>query len=390
MYYNDICMKVINTRVMKGPNYWSITNHKLIVMLLNLQEQENTTTNAIPGFYERLTALIPSLETHLCLDGTKGGFLNRVKSGTTLAHVVEHIALEIQSLAGMKVDFGRAVESDKRGIYHVVFAYEESRAGTFAANEAVAITEALLRGEPYDLNAAVKELQYIAEDDKWGPSTYSVIKEALNRNIPVTRLDDQSLVQLGFGAKQKRVQATIASTTGCIAVEIAGDKEATKRILESAEVPVPKGDVVYDEAELKEAIENIGYPVAIKPVDGNHGKGATIGIRSEEEAIEALKVAKHYSKRVIVESAVEGFDFRALVINYKFVAAALRTPACVTGDGVHNIRELVEMENQNPKRGHGHDKVLTLIKIDDATIHLLEKKGYTLQTVLPAGEEVYA
>lgn len=381
-------MKILEMKVMAGPNYWSINRHKLIVMLLDLEELENSPTNAIPGFYERLVSLIPTLGSHLCTEGKEGGFLNRVKCGTWMGHVVEHIALEIQSLAGMDTCFGRALETDKKGIYHVVFSYEEARAGKYAGKAAVRIAEALVKGEPYDLQADITELKYIHEEDKWGPSTYSVIKEAIDRNIPVIRLDDQSLVQLGYGSAQRRVQATIASTTGLIAVELAGDKEATKRMLESAEVPVPKGEIVYDEEELKEAVEYVGYPVAIKPVDGNHGKGATTNINSWEEAVEAMKAAKVYSRRVICESFIVGYDFRALVINGKFIAAALRTPAAVYGDGKHTIQQLIDLENQNPKRGVGHQNVLTLIKVDDATLHLLQKKGMTLETVPAAGEEV--
>jgi cyanophycin synthetase len=382
-------MKITEVKVMNGPNYWSITRHKLIVMLLDVEELEHSPTNTIPGFYQRLKDLIPTLESHLCTEGTKGGFLNRVREGTWMGHVVEHIALEIQSLAGMDTCFGRAVETDKKGIYHVVFSYEEPRAGKYAAKAAVNIAEALVKGEAYDLEADITKLRFIAEEDKWGPSTYSVIKEAMNRNIPVIRLDNGSLVQLGYGASQKRVQATIASTTGCIAVELAGDKEATKRILESASVPVPKGEIVYNEDELKEAIEYVGFPVAIKPVDGNHGKGATMNINTMEEAVEAMKAAQYYSRRVICESFLEGQDYRALAINYKFVAAALRTPAAVTGDGVHTIQQLIDLENRNPKRGQGHQNVLTLIKVDEPTLLLLQKKGYSLDTVLPAGEECY-
>jgi cyanophycin synthetase len=380
-------MKILEVKVMAGPNYWSIRRHNLIVMLLDLEEMENRPTDTIEGFYERLERLLPSLYEHRCAEGVPGGFFNRVKAGTWMGHVVEHIALEIQTLAGMDTGFGRTVETDQRGVYQVVFSYGTARAGKYAAKAAVQIAYALIKGEEYDLSADIKKLREIWEEDHFGPSTYSIIKEAIDRKIPFIRLDDDSLVQLGFGANQKRIEATIASTTSNIAVDIAGDKERTKKILENAEIPVPKGEIVCDELELKSVIDEIGYPIAIKPVDGNHGKGATTHINNYPDAMQAMKLAHHFSKRVICERFISGHDFRALVINYKFVAAAKRTPASVIGDGVHTIRELINRVNTDPKRGVGHQNVLTYIKIDVATIELLEKKGYNLATVLPAGEE---
>lgn len=382
-------MKIVDIRLLNGPNYWSIQRHKIVVMLLDLEELENSPTNTIPGFNQRLINLIPSLETHLCCEGTAGGFLNRVKQGTWMGHVVEHIALELQSLAGMDTTFGRTAETGKKGVYHVAFSYEEPRAGKYAAQASVRIAEALVKGETYDIEEDIQKLKKIADEEFPGPSTYSIIKEAQRRNIPFVKLNDHGIVQLGFGASQKRIQATIASTTGCIAVELAGDKAATKKILESADIPVPKGVIISNEEELKEALEYVGYPVAIKPVDGNQGKGATTEINTMQDALEAMNAAKKYSNRVICESSISGYDFRALVINYKFIAAAMRTPAAVTGNGTHTIKQLIEIENTNPKRGSGHSNVLTAIRADEATMHVLEKKGYTLETVLPVGEECW-
>lgn len=382
-------MKILELRVMSGPNYWSIQRHKLIVMLLDLEEMESKPTNTLPGFHQRLEKLIPTLSNHLCTDNVAGGFLNRVKCGTWMGHVIEHIALEIQSLADMDTCFGRTVETDKKGIYHIVFSYEEARAGKYAAKAAVKIAEALIEGQEYNVQADIDKLKQIAQEEHVGPSTYSIVKEAMDRDIPIIRLDDKSLMQLGFGARQKRIQATITSNTSVIAVDLAGDKEATKKILESANVPVPKGEIIYDEDDLESAIEYVGYPVAIKPVDGNHGKGATTEINNLEEAVKAFRAAKKFSNRVICESSISGYDYRALVINNKFTAAARRTPAAVTGDGIHTISELVDIENNDAKRGQGHQKVLTLITVDDATIDYLSKKGLTLETVLPAGEQCW-
>ncbi|OSZ82511.1 cyanophycin synthetase [Chitinophagaceae bacterium IBVUCB1] len=382
-------MKILDIKVMNGPNYWSVKRHKLIVMLLDLEELEERPTNLIDGFLERLQALMPSMYEHRCSEGVAGGFFSRVKEGTWMGHVIEHIALELQTLAGMETGFGRTRESDKRGVYHVVFSYYEAKAGIYTAKASVRIAEALIAGEPYDLQKDIQELREIREDERLGPSTGSIVDEAIKRKIPYIRLNRHSLVQLGYGKNQKRVQATVASTTSSIAVEIACDKEETKNLLEAAEIPVPRGRIIYDEEDLKAAIDKINYPIVLKPVNGNHGKGATTNIRTWDDAVVALAAAKKYGRAVICEKFVVGRDFRLLVINYKFVAAALRTPAAVTGDGKHTIQQLIDIVNQDPRRGYGHEKVLTSIKVDDFTIDILNKKGYTLDTVIADKEELW-
>jgi cyanophycin synthetase len=382
-------MKIIKLRVLSGPNYWSCYRKNLVAMLLDLEEIDQQPTNKIPGFYQRMRQLIPSLYSHRCSEGNPGGFFKRVEQGTWMGHVIEHIALEIQSLAGMEVGFGRTRESNTKGIYHVVFSYLDAEAGKYAANAAVNIAQALISNEAYDLDKDINALKDIWDTNRFGPSTGSIIEEAQRRKIPVIRLDDNSLVQLGYGCHQKRIEATIASCTSSIAVDIAGDKNTTKRLLESAEVPVPTGSKLNSEEELQDAINNIGFPVVVKPADGNQGKGATTNINSYSEALLAFAAAKKYSESIICEKYIPGDDYRALVINYKFVAAAMRKPAAVVGDGVHTIAELVELVNRDPRRGNGHENVMTRILIDDSTSQLLQKKGYTLQTVLPAGEECW-
>jgi len=374
---------------MNGPNYWSVKRHKLIVMLLDLEEMEDRPTNLIDGFLERMQALMPSLYEHRCSEGVAGGFFSRVKDGTWMGHVIEHIALELQTLAGMDTGFGRTRESDKRGVYHVVFSYYEAKAGIYTAKAAVRIAEALIAGEEYDLQKDIQELREIREDERLGPSTGSIVDEAIKRKIPYIRLNRHSLVQLGYGKNQKRVQATVASTTSSIAVEIACDKEETKNLLEAAEIPVPRGRIIYDEEDMQAAIDKIGYPIVLKPVNGNHGKGATTNIRTWDDAVVALAAAKKYGRAVICEKFITGRDFRLLVINYKFVAAALRTPAAVIGDGKHTIQELIDIVNQDPRRGYGHEKVLTSIKVDDFTMDILNKKEYTLDTILADKEELW-
>jgi cyanophycin synthetase len=382
-------MEILDIKVMKGPNYWSVKRHNLIVMLLDLEELEQRPTNKIDGFLDRLKALIPSLYTHRCSELVEGGFFSRVEEGTWMGHVIEHIALEIQTLAGMEVGFGRTRESDRPGVYHVVFSYYEAKAGIFAAKASVAIAQALVDGKEYDLAADIQKLRELREEERLGPSTGSIVEEAVRRRIPWIRLNRHSLVQLGYGKNQQRIQATVASTTSSIAVELACDKEDTKNLLEAAEVPVPRGMIVYDEEDLEQAVKKIGYPLVTKPLNGNHGRGATTNLKNWEELLEGMAIAKKHSRAVICEKYVTGFDHRALVINYKFVAAALRTPAAVTGDGEHTIAQLIDIVNSDPRRGFGHEKVLTNISVDAQTENILREKNLTLETILPAGETVW-
>ena len=382
-------MKILEIRAMRGPNYWSIRRHKLIVMKLDIEEFEDKPTNHIPGFPERLEKMFPTMYEHRCSEERPGGFFHRVKEGTWMGHVIEHIALEIQTLAGMDVGFGRTRGTGELGIYNVVFAYMEEKAGIYAAKAAVRICEAIAAGNDYDLQDDIQTMREIREDERLGPSTGSIVEEAQARNIPWIRLNRHSLVQLGFGVNQKRIQATVASTTSSIAVEIACDKEETKNILDAAGVPVPKGYIVYDEEDLEDAVRKVGYPIVLKPVSGNHGRGATINITNWEDAKEALVAAKRVSRGVICERFITGFDFRLLVINYKLVAAAKRTPAAVTGDGKQTIQQLIDEVNRDPRRGYGHEKVLTAIKVDEMTLNILKDKGLELSDVLPEGQILY-
>jgi cyanophycin synthetase len=381
-------MRILEIKVLNGPNYWSVRRPKLIQMRLDLEDLEQRPTNTIAGFRERIEAAMPGLIEHRCSEGERGGFFHRIEEGTWMGHVIEHIALEIQTMAGMNTGFGRTRGTGVEGEYYVVFSYMEADAGRYAANAAVKIAQALTDGVDYDLAADVQAMREIREDTRLGPSTGSIVDEAVKRGIPYIRLNQNSLVQLGYGVNQKRIRATIASTTSSIAVDIAGDKEETKNLLGRAEVPVPNGTIVRDEEELKDAIESFGYPLVLKPIDGNHGKGATTNIVNWEQAVTALAAAQVYGRSIICERFITGFDFRILVINHKFICAALRTPASVTGDGVNTISWLVEETNKDPKRGYGHEKVLTQIKIDDFTHKMLQDKGYTLDSVPPAGELV--
>ncbi len=382
-------MKILSTSVMKGPNYWSIRRHKLIVMKLDLEEMEERPTNTIPGFRERLEQLIPSLYEHRCSEDHAGGFFKRVDEGTWMGHVVEHVALELQTLAGLDTGFGRTRSTSTKGVYNVVYSYLEEQTGLYAGKIAVELCEAVVKGEFYDIAPHILKMKEIRERERLGPSTGSIVEEAIKRDIPYIRLNKRSLVQLGWGINQRRIQATVASSTSNIAVEIACDKEETKNLLQQLNIPVAKGGSAYDEEDLEAIIKRIGYPIVIKPIDGNHGRGSTMNIKNWDEAVAALKKSKEVSRWAIVEQYITGYDYRLLVINYKFVSAALRKPAAVIGDGVHTIRQLVDMVNADPRRGYGHENVLTSIKIDDHTIRLLEKLGMNEESIPGPGDEIF-
>ena len=382
-------MKILKIQALRGPNIWSIKRKKLIQMRLDLEETEQFPTNKIEGFRERLEKLLPTLIEHRCSEGCRGGFFMRIEQGTWMGHVIEHIALEIQTLAGMDTGFGRTRETKTPGTYNVVFSYMEENVGLFAAESAVAIAEALIKGVDYDLESDLLKMREIRERVRLGPSTGSIVEEAVNRDIPWIRLGTNSLVQLGYGVNQMRFQATITCKTSSIAVDMACNKELTKKMLDMASIPVASGSICVNEDDLVQTIEKIGYPIVLKPLDGNHGKGASINVTNWEDAVSGLAFAKEYSNRIIVEKFITGFDFRILVIDNKLVAAAKRVPAHVVGDGKNTIQELINLTNLDPRRGYGHENVLTKIDVDRDTEDLLEKLNYTLENIPRKGEIVY-
>jgi len=382
-------MKIIEIKILRGPNYWSNFRNKLIAMKLDLEELEERPTNLIDGFSERIEKLIPTMFQHRCSRGNEGGFFERVKEGTWMGHVIEHIALEIQTLAGMECGFGRTRGTGKEGVYNVVFSYKEENVGIYAANAAVKIAEALIEGVAYDLNNDIKTMREMREKFRFGPSTGSIVDEAVSRNIPFIRLNNQSLVQLGYGKNQVRFRATMTDKTSSIAVDLASNKDETKKMLTDAAIPVANGMCISEISEIETVINRVGFPLVFKPLDGNHGKGASINVKTKEEALVAFEHAKKYSRKIIVEKFISGFDFRILVINHRFIAAALREPAHVIGDGVSTIAQLIALENQDERRGYGHENVLTEISIDRETHDELSKLNYTLETILEKGKKCH-
>ena len=379
-------MKIREINAMRGPNYWSVRRHKLIVMVLDLEKMEDYPSNKIPGFIDRLKEMFPTMYSHRCSVGEPGGFFQRVEEGTWMGHIIEHIALEIQTLAGMDTGFGRTRDYGEVGVYNVVFSYMEESVGRYAAEVSVKICEALIAAETYDLDPDIQRMRELRESSRLGPSTGSIVEEAESRGIPWIRLNQYSLCQLGYGANQKRIQATVTSETSSIGVELACDKEDTKYLLEQAEVEVPRGDIISRESSLEEACRYVGYPLVIKPIDGNHGRGITVDIQNYEDALVAFHAAKEVSRRVIVEKYITGEDYRLLVINNVLVAGAKRTPAHVIGDGSSTVQQLIDETNSDPRRGYGHEKVLTQITVNDLTKTIIKDAGKTLDSVLDEGE----
>jgi cyanophycin synthetase len=402
-------MHVIDRGVYRGPHLYSLT--PMIRIKLDLGTLEEWPSNRLPGFTERLLTLLPGLYEHGCSFRERGGFVQRLEQGTWLGHVAEHIALELQTLIGARVARGktRSVKGEA-GVYNVMFAYREEDVGLVAGRLALQLVDSLLppglqgikgldriyRDEsepafegPFDLDAALKALRYVLRRRALGPTTMSLVQEAERRGIPVLRLDDQSLVQLGTGRYQKRIRASITSLTSQIATDAAGDKDLTKSLLADAGLPVPRGDVVRGAEDAVRAAERIGYPVVVKPLDGNHGRGVSIDLSTAEEVTRAFEEASQHSRRVIVESCFEGRDHRILVVDGEVVAVAERIPAHVVGDGERSITDLVDEVNKDPRRGEGHENVMTRIKIDDHTLGILAKAGLDATSVPDSGQVVY-
>ncbi len=379
-------MQILEIRVLRGPNYWSCYRKHLIQMKLDLGEYEHYPSNKLEGFCERLEELLPSLYDHECSEKEPGGFFKRVKDGTWLGHIAEHIALELQSLAGMYCGYGRTRSTKEPGVYHVVFSYRVETAGVYAAHAAVRIVKALAENISYDVSNDTRELQMINNHEGLGPSTEAIVKEAIKRGIPVRRLDKESLIMLGQGKYQQIIRSTVAATTSSVSVELAAHKEETKTILTREFIPVPKGKIITDVKEMDDVIKEIGFPLVVKPVNGNHGRGVTTNINTKEDTIKAFELASKISNQVIIEKFIEGADHRFLVINYKLVAVAKRLPAMVTGDGSSTIEQLIQQANEDPRRGEDHEKVLTIIKVDEATKEILKRNKLDPDSILPYGQ----
>jgi cyanophycin synthetase len=365
-------MQVEQTRVMRGPNYWDPNRKKLIVLKVKLDPTDRFTPDQFPKIVERFEQLKPSV----------------LPSGnySDMCALVEQFALGLQCLVGIDCAYSKTHPTSHPDVYHLVFSYEEEKTGLFAAEAAVRAAESIKKALPYSLEEDVKRLKQIYRRNALGPSTRSIADEALKRGIPVTRLDAFSLMMLGQGCNQQTFRASVACTTSNLAVEQVSNKDATKKMLADNFIPVPQGFVVENVEELEAARTKLGYPLVIKPLDGNHGNGITTSIESREELLVAFRAAQEISDDVIIERHISGSDFRFLLVNFKLVAVAKRVPARVTGDGRSTIKQLVDAVNQDPRRGFGHEKELTAIRLDAQTNVRLERAGLTVESVLLRGE----
>ena len=380
-------IEIKELRALRGPNRH--TRHPVIFMVLDIKEYESRPSDKIEGFSDRLVTLIPTFQEHGCSIGKPGGFIQRLQNGTWAGHIIEHIAIELQCLAGMEVGYGKTLDTSKKGIYIVAFRYRVESAGLKAAKEAVSLFEAIAEEKSFDVGQVVSDLKVLREDDMLGPTTWSIVKEAKSRGIPFIRLNKNSYIQLGYGAHQKRIQASITNQTSAIAVEVADEKTRVKEHLKKSGIPVPNGRVVATEEEAIAVFDEIGAAVVVKPDVGNHGKGATINITDLNQLKAAFQVARDKHPDVIVEEFVHGGDFRFLVIDGKLVAAAKREPAHIIGDGKSSIKNLIQKVNSDPLRGFGHEKVLTRIEIDEMSERLLSLRGLSLNSSPKEGEKVY-
>ena len=380
-------LQVSRLRALRGPNYWRLA--PVIACEVRLGSLEDVPTSEIPHFVERLLEALPTLVQHPCSRGAPGGFVDRLRQGTHLPHVLEHVALELQTLAGDDVRFGRVIPSGEEDVWWLIVGYEEEEVGLESVREAVSLTRACIAGEAYDSAAVVQRLQSLFEDVRLGPSTSAIVEEARRRAIPVRRLNSGSLVQLGLGRNLRRIQATVTGLTSSIAADIAQDKADTKRLLESVGLPVPQGSLVRSLDEALTAAAKEGFPVILKPLNLSHGRGISDRLDTEEALREAWPVASERSGRVIVERFAAGRDHRVLIVNGCMVACAERVPAHVTGNGVATVRALIEEANRDPRRGRGHTKVLTFLPCDEQTEAFIAKRGYSLDSVPPDGEIVY-
>ncbi len=390
-------MKVLETRVYRGPNLYAL--RPVIRLKMDLMELEQFPTAKLPGFVERLLAIMPSLGEHTCSYDHAGGFVRRMTEdeGTWMGHVLEHVALELQCLAGTPVTYGKTRSRGlPAGHYHVIYSYLEESVGLRAGELAYQLLTTLLppdraayNPEPFDYPHHLERLVRLAQRRAFGPSTAALVKAAEERDIPWIRLNNRSLVQLGHGKFQRRIQATVTSETRHIAVEIASDKELTNRILHDLGLPVPRQQLAYDAEEAVAAANKLGFPVVVKPLDGNHGRGVSINLTTAEQVETAFGKAEESSGTVIVETFQPGNDYRILVVAGKVLAVAERVPGHVVGDGTLSVEQLIEQVNSDPRRGVGHEKVLTRLEVDHQALRLLEAVGLALESVPEEGRVVY-
>ena len=399
-------MRILERNVYVGPSLYA--HFPVIKLVMDLGPLEAWPTGRLGAAYvDALVATLPGLQEHGCSYGEPGGFIRRMRGdekgseGTWLGHVFEHVAIELQNIAGEDVSFGKTRSLDPQGgqpgVYTIVYEYTQRDEGIEAGELAVKLLCALLPAElqpagsvpeGWDWATARDEFIRYAQRRALGPSTASLVAAAEARNIPWLRLNEQSLIQLGHGKYQQRIQATVTSRTSHIAVELAQDKEETNKILANCGLPVPQQELVRSAERAVRAAEQLGYPVVTKPYNGNHGRGITVNLTTPEAVRAGFEAAAEHSSLVIVETLLQGDDYRLLVVNGELIAATRRTPGGVVGDGASTVRELVDQVNQDPRRGVGHERVMTRIELDAQAQAMLARAGLTADSVPAAGQDV--
>jgi cyanophycin synthetase len=379
-------MKILKVNKLRGPNIWA--NYPVLEAWVDLEEMKDTSSEMIPGFNERLMGWLPTMVEHRCSIGERGGFFVRLRRGTYMAHILEHVTLELQSLSGTPVGFGRARETNTDGIYKVAIAYKEEKLALACLDKAFELIQAAIHDTPLDVNAVVSELKEYAYDVCLGPSTRSIVDAAKAKNIPWRRLNEGSLVQLGYGVHQRRICTAETDSTSAIAESIAQDKELTRTLLRSIGIPTPEGRSVESAEDAWEAAEDIGLPVVVKPQYGNHGRGVATNLQTREQVVAAYEAARQEGRSIVVERHAPGDDYRMLVVGGKLVAAARREPAHVIGDGQSTVQKLIDKVNEDPRRSDGHSTSLSLIKIDAVALGVLMDQGMTPDTIPPVGKKV--
>lgn len=380
-------MQIRSIRAITGPNIYH--SRPVLLMRLDVGDLAERDSASIPGFIEGLTAALPGLHEHHCSPGWPGGFVERLHRGTYAGHIVEHVALELSDLADIGVNYGKTRYGGQPGLYEVVVRYQAEQGMRFLLETAVELVDALVAGEPFDVAERLAKARRIIARTELGPSTKAIVDAARQRRIPTVRLNGASLVQLGYGRHRKYIQAAMAESTSAIAMEIASDKELTKQLLDRVSVPVPQGVTVDTEEDAIAALGELGGPVVVKPLDGNQGRGVTVNLTTPEEVAAAFQIAQRHSDDVLVEEFYAGTNYRVLVVNGRMVAANERLAANVTGDGEHTIAQLIEIANQDPRRGEGHQAQLTKLEADAVVLTYLAKCGRTLGDVPAAGETVF-
>lgn len=379
-------MNIQQIRTIYGPNVFS--HNPVLIMRLDLEDLTGKESCEIPHFVDRLIQELPGLQEHHCGLGRRGGFVERLRGGTWFGHIVEHVCLELTDRAEISVNRGKTVQAIPPAVFDVAVEFRSERGMRRLLEVAVEYVQSIVDAKPYPLDDRIAEVRDLVERYDLGPSTKAIVDAAAARGIPWVRLNDDSLLQLGYGKHRQHIQAAMSSRTGAIAVDTASDKALTKKLLERAAVPTPSGRVVETADDAVRASEEIGGPVVVKPLDGNQGKGVSMNLRTPQDVRDAFGKAAEFSRRVVVEELLAGRDYRVLVVDGRMVAASERVPARLAGDGTHSVRELIDLANADPRRGSGHSKPMSKIRVDPVLIDCVRKQGFELDDVPLAGTEV--